>query len=862
MGVYLRGLFGKKRRNTDRESGVGFSCIRVYNSVAFVVGLANYPHFWFSPPQRIFIKRAAMSHSSSDNAWRASEEIIDAVDAATAIKKKRLAHLLDSDDDNSDDGFDVMRQKLRDMQNNRKEGQFTPSVDARRSTKQSKARRGNHVKATTAPAAAMDAVTGTAVESKKTNAPATDTCSSVNKKQKIRSKDAKKTTAPVAAMASVATTTITTAAAESTKQSSVKTKEQSQEVIELLDDSESDDDNPVPVHERKRKARPSASSLDDEVKSMGIRAIKRELESYGISTALFIEKSELVIALVQARRKGEVPITKKQDALIPFHLFATSSSKRLSQEKRQYFKTLRQVIGLDVPNRRLKWLVVSNFALDFGYLLEQTLPEILHCHRVVVFYSYCHNPNAMTRWREFLRGSGNTVEFIELDPSAPANSRTNPLPISIEYGMHHTKMSLTGYEDITDGFSQSMIRVAIHTSNLLRGDNEMKANGAYTQNFPLKQNRASHNAYKRMKSDDDDTESSCSFEVDLARYLESYGYSKRQRWCPPASSFDSSRPLSSNECSLPELIRQYDYSSAYAVLIPSIPGRHKVDSYNDVGYLKLRRAIMDAFPRHPEAGSENTKPPVLCQMSSLGCLNSKWLDKFSEAIDYTSTHGTKPVKDYAIVSKNRPPLQNQLRIIWPTVDEIRNSVEGYHGGGSVCGKTKNVSKEFLQPLYCHWSNSGNDPLQTARHVPHIKTFLQPSHDGRSVEWLCLTSHNLSIAAWGQVQIRSKNQTSDEKILFVRHWELGVFVSAATLSKARGDGKQVRIVPLAAGYDNDNNGAICIDCDDDEDGENDDIIRVPLPYSIQVLMYDNNDIPWTDDPVFYAQQDAYGRHGLL
>eukprot|EP00984_Skeletonema_dohrnii_P037966 scaffold40667_cov272-Skeletonema_dohrnii-CCMP3373.AAC.1 len=115
---------------------------------------------------------------------------------------------------------------------------------------------------------------------------------------------------------------------------------------------------------------------------MGISAIKKELESCGISTKLFIEKSELVNALVQARREERKPITKKQDDLIPFHLFATSSLKRLSQDKRKYFKTLRQVIGLDVPNRHLKWLVVTNFALDFGYLLEQTLPDILQFHRV------------------------------------------------------------------------------------------------------------------------------------------------------------------------------------------------------------------------------------------------------------------------------------------------------------------------------------------------------------------------------------------------------------------------------------------------------------------------------------------------
>lgn len=48
--------------------------------------------------------------------------------------------------------------------------------------------------------------------------------------------------------------------------------------------------------------------LISEVKSMRVAAIKQELESYGISTKTFLEKSELVDALVQARKDGKTPI--------------------------------------------------------------------------------------------------------------------------------------------------------------------------------------------------------------------------------------------------------------------------------------------------------------------------------------------------------------------------------------------------------------------------------------------------------------------------------------------------------------------------------------------------------------------------
>lgn len=43
---------------------------------------------------------------------------------------------------------------------------------------------------------------------------------------------------------------------------------------------------------------------------MRVGAIKQELESYGISTRTFLEKSELVDALVAARKEGKEPISQ------------------------------------------------------------------------------------------------------------------------------------------------------------------------------------------------------------------------------------------------------------------------------------------------------------------------------------------------------------------------------------------------------------------------------------------------------------------------------------------------------------------------------------------------------------------------
>ena len=67
----------------------------------------------------------------------------------------------------------------------------------------------------------------------------------------------------------------------------------------------------------------------DEVSSMRVGEIKKELESYGISTKSFLEKSELVDALVDARAKG---LTPKESSSSSSTSSTTSSSSASSTE--------------------------------------------------------------------------------------------------------------------------------------------------------------------------------------------------------------------------------------------------------------------------------------------------------------------------------------------------------------------------------------------------------------------------------------------------------------------------------------------------------------------------------------------------
>lgn len=147
-------------------------------------------------------------------------------------------------------------------------------------------------------------------------------------------------------------------------------------------------------------------------------------------------------------------------------------------------------------------------------------------------------------------------------------------------------------------------------------------------------------------------------------------------------------------------------------------------------------------------------------------------------------------------------------------------------------------------------------MKTAKHIPHIKTFVQPSSpDDNLIDWLVLTSHNLSIAAWGQIQQRSDSYSSDEKVLFIRHWELGVFISPATLAKKMPpDGKDCKIRLVA--HPGDQNAVISIDSDGEDEGEADNAVLVPLPYDINPDPYHDNDQAWATDRS-YPLPDAFG-----
>jgi Tyrosyl-DNA phosphodiesterase len=283
-------------------------------------------------------------------------------------------------------------------------------------------------------------------------------------------------------------------------------------------------------------------------------------------------------------------------------------------------------------------------------------------------------------------------------------------------------------------------------------------------------------------------------------------------------------------CTLTSHLRCYDFRPAQAVLIASIPGYHRVRAVEHsssvpeirdggipmrgsepatipvYGHLALRNAIARYVKSPVRAGS------VVCQFSSLGSLSASYLENelrlsmdvskiISSLPDGISQHEEPPeVHTKKETQQKRPggtrkpevALSNSaFRLVYPTVREIFNSIEGVDGGSSVPGTMVNVGKPFLRKMLCRWSSDDPlsdrlNPLNRSYTVPHIKTYFQTafrptdstSTQTNSLIWLVLSSHNLSKAAWGSIEQPSRFGGS--RRLFVRHWELGVFFSPQLL----------------------------------------------------------------------------------
>jgi tyrosyl-DNA phosphodiesterase-1 len=314
----------------------------------------------------------------------------------------------------------------------------------------------------------------------------------------------------------------------------------------------------------------------------------------------------------------------------------------------------------DLVSGPIQWALVSNFGLDIKWLLD-ACPSLADAPEVVVVHGMDKND-----------GNGTAMIRRSLANRLP-NAVICGVPVP-HYGTHHSKFFLLYYEG-------RGMRVIVHTTNLVRGEIQPKTQALWFQDFGIK---------------DAASFSSSSFERDLIEYVKHLEL--------PAVA--AARTL--------ELISLIDCAPARAHLIGSVPSKDNQfcgDEMMHWGHMKLRAAL-DSEPFDPKFADA----PILAQYSSLGSMSKPWLNDFVASLSSGRVHGGNS----GTLGPSRVDLA-LLYLIWPIVQEVQDSLEGWFAGGSLHGTHKNMTQPFLLERYCAFRGS---PVGRQRAMPHIKSYLR------------------------------------------------------------------------------------------------------------------------------------------
>lgn len=231
------------------------------------------------------------------------------------------------------------------------------------------------------------------------------------------------------------------------------------------------------------------------------------------------------------------------------------------------------------------------------------------------------------------------------------------------FGTHHSKMMVLLRHDNT-------AQVIIHTANSISRDWTTLTNGIWRSPLlPLLDEPSSN--------DDQQSHllgSGQKFKQDLLDYLRAYD--ARRVTCQP----------------LVEELSKYDFSAVRGALVASVPGRYRPSSPRTWGWLNLKKALA-------QVPAQDGKADVVVQISSIATLGGKdtWLrDTFFKTLS---------------VSKSNLASKPDFKVVFPTADEIRKSVDGYASGGSIHTRIQSAQQakqlEYMKPIFHHWGNDAS-----------------------------------------------------------------------------------------------------------------------------------------------------------
>ncbi|KAI8630466.1 tyrosyl-DNA phosphodiesterase [Xylariaceae sp. FL1651] len=396
------------------------------------------------------------------------------------------------------------------------------------------------------------------------------------------------------------------------------------------------------------------------------------------------------------------------------------------------------------------------------------------------------------------------------------------------FGTHHSKMLVLIRHDDT-------AQVIIHTANMIAKDWTNLTNGIWLS--PL---------LPKLQSPDQVAETGRSigsgprFKHDLLSYLRAYNTQR-------------------DVCgSLVEELAKYDFSAVRGALIASVPGKHSVQQ--DLGATRWGwQGLRENLKHVPVQGGRSD---IVVQISSIATLgaNDTWLQQTL----FDSLSSSPTASSYFSSTKLSIPKPN-FKIVFPTPDEIRCSLDGYASGASIHTKTQSAAQtkqlQYLRPLLYHWANDSAKGVSAApastsassskegggggsrakdvgrkRAAPHIKTYIR--HGEASIDWALLTSANVSKQAWGE----ATNRAGEVRIA---SWEIGVLVWPELLA---GDAKAKMVATFRTDEPT----------KDDDIGDTDSpMVGLRIPYNLPLQKYGNSEVPWVAT-ASYKEPDWMGQ----
>ncbi|KAK0665774.1 putative tyrosyl-DNA phosphodiesterase [Cercophora samala] len=395
------------------------------------------------------------------------------------------------------------------------------------------------------------------------------------------------------------------------------------------------------------------------------------------------------------------------------------------------------------------------------------------------------------------------------------------------FGTHHSKMFILLRHDDT-------AQIIIHTANLITRDwTNMTQAAWFSPRLPLlKPGHEQDEGQPKVGN-------GAKFKVDFLNYLRAY---------------DTKRPTCKD---IITKIVKYDFSSIRGSLIGSVPGRHTVVqsiSSTNFGWAAMKSALAAV----PVNNTSEHKPEIAVQISSIATLGptDSWLrNTFFRALsNNTST--------------------TDFKVVFPTPDEIRKSLDGYMSGGSIHTKTQSPQQakqlQYLKPLFHHWANDSTSGLAIdlsrvkdsgrKRAAPHIKTYIRshrptPESDEADIhiDWALLTSANLSKQAWGEAL------SAKEHTVRISSYEIGVLVWPGLYGE-RAVMKPAFLEDTLPPPENGREGGGGGNGKGKEPDDGEEVVvevALRMPYNLPLQPYGPNEIPWVAT-ASHTEPDWMGR----